>query len=254
MALYRQIGGIGQTQRMPGGAPVVWNDTIYPDHVFTAIGDCLRSGYLTASGIGRRYFNNPAEAAAGKIVNQYFRTGRAAVAGFFDGLLHGIAAVSMALPRNAFLGMVALNAFGYATKLQKALQIQESKDKMSSIWEKLGGKFSALEDTINSGAKKRALLKISNGKFVSGASVGIVPVVAAALIAAATSVIAALMPVISKILDKNKVNVTYPGIDPTTGLPVDGSAGAAAPGIMDTLRSPVVIAAALALGIYYFMD
>lgn len=250
MALYRQIGGISGARQ----SPVVWNDTYLPDHVFTAVGDCLRSGYLNGRGIARRHYKTPQESAAGQIVNEYFRAPGGSVSGFFDKLLGGIAAVSMALPRNAFLGIVAINGFGYASKLSRALEIPEARDKMASIWEHLGGKFSVLQDTVKSGAKKKALLKISNGKFVSGASgVGIVPVVAAALIAAATSVIAALLPVISKILDKNKANVTYPGIDPITGLPTDGSVPGTG-GAMDLLRDPVVIAAALALAVYYFMD
>lgn len=258
MALYRGIAGIGSgvnpLHRVASAEPEVWNDTDLPDHVFDAIGCMLRGGMLRMNGTLTHKFPVGAEQTdALRIFNAHYGYGNQ-VSGLFDKILQGIAAVSMAVPRNAFLGLVGINAFGYATKLQKALAIPEAKDKMVSIWEHFGGQFSKLQGTINHGAKSNALLKISNGKFVSGATVGLAPVAAAALIAAASSIVVALMPIISKILDKNKVNVTYPGIDPITGLPIDGSAGVSTGTAMDFLRSPVVLAAGIALGIYYLMD
>lgn len=63
--------------------------------------------------------------------------------------------VSVAIPRNAFLSLIALNVHGMATKLLATLRDPAKRPKLQSTWEKLGGSFNAFEQTINSGAKKK---------------------------------------------------------------------------------------------------
>lgn len=223
MALYRQIGGIG---------------------------DCV------APVSGGLKLQNPFSGYVSGVEQEFYGGGDYAVGNWFDDAFkfvqHNAAILGQQVPRTAFLGLVAVNAFGYATKLAKALQFDDSHAKLQDIWERVGGKFSTLVDAINSGAKKKALLKISNGQFVSGAdSVGVLP--AAALVAAAATIVAAIMPIISKLLDKHNANVTVPGIDPYTGMPV-GTDTSSQANALNILTNPVVIAALVALGIYYLMD
>lgn len=167
----------------------------------------------------------------------------------FKFIQHNAAILGQQVPRAAFLGLVALNAFGYATKLQKALAIDESHAKLADIWERLGGKFSVLVDTINSGAKKKALLKLVNGKWVSGAAVG--DGGASALIVAAATAVALIIPVIYKILDKHNV--------PTNDIPLNANGlpvGADTNPVMSFIQGnlPIVIGAAALIIYFYFFD
>lgn len=72
------------------------------------------------------------------------------------GLFQGVKKVTLAPVRNAFLGLLRLNARGLATKLMKALAKDETKTK--KFWEKLGGQFSKLKTAAQKGATKRPLL------------------------------------------------------------------------------------------------
>jgi hypothetical protein len=61
--------------------------------------------------------------------------------------------VSLAAPRNAFLGLVKLNLRGLASKLKRVNQ-----SKVVKLWERLGGRKSSLLKAISTGANKRPLL------------------------------------------------------------------------------------------------
>jgi hypothetical protein len=94
--------------------------------------------------------------------------------------------------RNAFLGIVKLNAFGLATKLAKAIEKNEAGVKKH--WEKsLGGNFNKLKTAVSIGSKKKAL-----------ADDGFQPL---ALEPATTAAAATAAPVIVSILKWIKENV-----------------------------------------------
>lgn len=183
----------------------------------------------------------------------------ATVSGVGDWIAFQTAMVSMAVPRAAFLGLVALNAFGYATKLKRALVDDDARAKLFDKWHRLGGKQDGLTSAIESGAKKKALLKISKGKFVSGKqmvngnAVGVAPVVAAAAIAAAGSVIVAIMPLVTKLAGNKNDGIPldangYPiGVD-TSGMATTGFLG------LDTTTWLMIGAAAALLGWYYYNE
>jgi putative IMPACT (imprinted ancient) family translation regulator len=69
-------------------------------------------------------------------------------------VVQGAKTVSMAVPRNAFLLLVKVNAKGLATKLKKL------KDKNNDFkwWFDIGGDRTILKKTIDDGAKKKAIL------------------------------------------------------------------------------------------------
>jgi hypothetical protein len=72
------------------------------------------------------------------------------------GFFKGVKKISLAPVRNAFLGLLRLNARGLATKLMKAIGKDESKTK--KFWEKLGGNFSKLKSAAQKGSTKKPLL------------------------------------------------------------------------------------------------
>jgi len=74
--------------------------------------------------------------------------------------------IFLAPVRGAFLSLVALNVRGLASKLQQAIQKDQSKTK--AFWTKLGGDFGKLQSNINKGAKKKALF--GKGKGMNGAT------------------------------------------------------------------------------------
>ncbi len=94
----------------------------------------------------------------------------------------GAKKVSIAPARGAFLALVLLNLRGFATKLSKSDQ-----NKLRNKWNNLGGDFKKLQDAINKGKRKKALLS----GFEDENNLGAVATVTASL-AAATPVIIAL--------------------------------------------------------------
>jgi hypothetical protein len=138
--------------------------------------------------------------------------GNQQIAGFFDDILRGIKVVTLAASRGAFLGIVAVNGFGYATKLKAAIWKPDGtyttfKDKVKDVWQnKLGGQYSVLENTIRNGATHKAI--------IGG------PEMIAAWAAAAAAIIAAIMPLVKTFLaNNNEIPQGNYEIDPTTGLP-----------------------------------
>jgi len=91
----------------------------------------------------------------------------------------GVKKISIAPARAAFLGLVLLNLRGFANKLSNSNQI-----KLKRRWEDLGGDFRKLQDAINKGKAKKALLAGIDGEDNLGA------------VATATTAIAAATPII----------------------------------------------------------
>jgi len=68
-----------------------------------------------------------------------------------------VAVVTIALPRTAFLGLLDLNYRGFGWKIQSILTnpaLSKEKAELKKKWEKLGGKFSALEKTAGIGSRR----------------------------------------------------------------------------------------------------
>ena len=68
-----------------------------------------------------------------------------------------VAVVTIALPRTAFLSLLDLNYRGYGWKMQSIMvnpALSKEKEKLKKKWEKLGGKFSALEKTAGIGSRR----------------------------------------------------------------------------------------------------
>lgn len=115
----------------------------------------------------------------------------AQVGGLFDTIFRGVKKVSLAVPRGAYLSVVALNVFGTATKLAQATKTEAGANKVRDVWYKLGGDWAKLRDAIGNGSKRNRILGIN----VIGAAVAV-----PAWVATAGAIIAALTPVINGIL------------------------------------------------------
>lgn len=113
--------------------------------------------------------------------------------------------VALAPVRGAFLGLVALNVRGLATKIN-ALASKGDKD-IKEFWLKLGGRYDKLIDAVNTGKGKKALF--GKGKGVSGANaVEYSEGIGAVTLATATAAIAAAAPAllaISKLFKKKGI-------------------------------------------------
>jgi hypothetical protein len=101
---------------------------------------------------------------------------------------------ALAAPRNAFLLLVKVNFRGFASKLAKSDQAA-----LAKVWEKLGGKFSALQKTINSSKNKKRILGIGATIYTPlGGIGGIGAVTVASAMASAASIIALLKKFLGK--------------------------------------------------------
>ena len=203
MALYR-VSGVTEFpfSESPSDG---YDQTLTPD-VEEAIRKLLHYGVLNVNGqVNDRLLLSlqskiPFEDFT-SLVNARKLIHQAAIGGFFDGIWRGIKKVALLIPRNAYLSLVGLNIFGTATKLERVLNDPEGKKKLEDKWYSLGGTFSKLENTIRTGARKKAVL--------GAATVG-EPVSAAAIIATASAIIAALKPIIDAVMKKQGI----PEIDP----------------------------------------
>ena len=121
-----------------------------------------------------------------------------------------VAKVALAPSRGAFLGLVALNFRGLATRLNKAIG-KDSKG-VQTFWNKLGGDFSKLTKAVNNAKDKKPLFgsKGVNGlsfsdDFISemqGDFIGVEPATTAATAAATASPI---LLALKKFLEKLKI-------------------------------------------------
>ena len=65
---------------------------------------------------------------------------------------------AVATARNAFLGLVSLNALNLAKRLN--LMLVKNPKKLMDFWTALSGKFSALQSAINTGKNKKAIIGV----------------------------------------------------------------------------------------------
>jgi hypothetical protein len=124
-------------------------------------------------------------------------------------LLNAAKKVALAIPRQAFLGMVALNFGGIATRYN--LKTAEGKKQIEDKWEKLGGEPGSFRGSVTSGEKKKplilskkkraALYAETNKASATGQKannfVGFDPATDT-MIAAGSSILAAILPVVLK--------------------------------------------------------
>ena len=104
--------------------------------------------------------------------------------------------VGAAIPRNAFIGLVRLNARGLANKLKKLNEVNSSG--LEKLWVKtFGGQLSALTKAIEIGSQKKPLL---GSKKMSGVDqIGFDPVTdTAALITASAPILIAALNLLKK--------------------------------------------------------
>jgi hypothetical protein len=211
-------------------------------------------------------------AQARELLNVYIQKD-VAMGSFFSTLWRGVKKVTLALPRNAFLSLVALNAFGYATKLHNAIYnpdgtfSQPAQTKMYEKWNKVGGDWHNLRIAIESGAKKRALLgqvDFDGSSDVIGCCnrIGVAPAAAIpAWVAVASAIIAAIMPLVKELIRARQQAGTLPaGIDPNTGLPYGVNPGSYEPAnnsfidaIVNWVKENPIQAAGIGVGAYYFL-
>lgn len=186
-----------------------------------------------------------------EVTNAYYKVtteGGGVMNGLFDDIWRSIKVVTMAAPRGAYLGLVAINAFGYATKLKAAIYKPDGtytsfKPKLKDIWEnKFGGQWTILQNTINQGATHRAIL-------------GAEPITLAMWTATATAIIAAITPLLKAFLTTGAQsgeipNINY-NIDPVTGQPYAQPTGSTS--FTDFIReNPAIIIGGAAVAIYLY--
>lgn len=146
--------------------------------------------------------------------------------GIFKKAFKGVKKLGLAIPRNAYLGMLELNVHGFASKLKKANEINANKVK--SKWESLGGNYLKLVSAFNKGAKKKHLF--DNAEVVMSESGQLFLSVGpfAAAIAAAAPIIAAISPLLKSILpakDAAEVDKTIEDIKATADTATTAALG-----------------------------
>lgn len=121
---------------------------------------------------------------------------------------------SLAIPRNAFLALIRLNVYGWATGMQK-LSWDELK-----WWANIGGNRTELQDVIKKGAKMKRIFGLSNDDVMIPQMVGGIGevVTVGASLATAAPIIAKLTTVLQKAeAISNKVEKVKGKVDKTTG-------------------------------------
>lgn len=188
-----------------------------------------------------------------------------AIGGFFSTIVRGIKKVALFPIRNAYLLLVNINAFGFATKLKNGIWDKNGgyttlKDKVKDLWQnKFGGDWTNLENTIKRGAQKKAIL-------------GVAPAAVPAWVATAAAVIAAIMPLVNAFLKQAQqtgdpnINLYDPAMYPYgvcadgfTPKNADGSCtvmptGSGGSGIMSWIQqNPIPTLGIAAAGYYFFI-
>ena len=211
MALYK-ISGIDQE-----GASTLLDTYVDDSTIYFAIQTLILYGVMDVSGkvhpdkliaLQKRL----PEQTFLTIVQAYQTVRAASIGGLFSTLWRGVKKVTLAVPRAAYLSLVNINAFGYASKLYNAVYNKDGsytsfKAKLKTLWQdRLGGDWTKLENTIRIGYKKKAIL-------------GAAPAIPA-WVATASAVIAAVMPLVNAFLkqQQQQTGIDY-NTDPTTGMP-----------------------------------
>lgn len=186
-----------------------------------------------------------------------------AIGSFFSSLWRGVKKVSLSPARNAYLSLVAINAFGMATKLYNAIYNadgtfwQPGQDQLYKKWNSFGGDWHNLNNAIKSGHKKRALLGCVTCDDEPG-TMGVAPAIPA-WVAVASALIAAITPLVKEILRARQQQGMLPaGVDPNTGLPV--GMNMATPQDQSWLNSPLqwfkdhpIETAGIGIGAYFLL-
>lgn len=112
------------------------------------------------------------------------------IKGVIKKVVKGGKTVAFAPSRAAFLGLVAANVRGLATKI--ATSIKQHPEEVKNIWTKVGGDFNQLTKTANNGAQRKRILGVDD---IGSVTVG----TATAAIAAAAPVIALFVGLFKKL-------------------------------------------------------
>jgi len=180
-----------------------------------AFGDKLKKG---AKNVGSRIGNavkdtvkNPSKAIKnlGKDVKKGADQLKDAVKEGGEKLLEAAKKVALAIPRQAFLGMVALNYQGIATRYN--LKTAQGKKEIEDKWEKLGGEPGSFRGSVSSGEKKKPLFisKKKRAKMYDEVNKGTSPSqkndnfasldpATASVITAGSGILVAILPIIIK--------------------------------------------------------
>jgi hypothetical protein len=193
-----------------------------------------------------------------QLVNARVLLHQQVISGIFGDLWHGVKAATLAVPRNAYLGLVAINAFGFASKLAKAIYKPDGLTidwigykKIADKWTALGGKRENLRNAVDAGKKKKAILA---GVGV-GDSVGAVLPAVPAWVATASAVILALKPILDSILNaKQGIDYSQSGIVDYGITASDYNNYSSGGGVMDFIKENPLIVAAAGVGLIYLMS
>ena len=111
---------------------------------------------------------------------------------FLKEVAKGVKKVGLAIPRRAFRTYVALNVGGTASKINRTLQ--RDPGQVKRMWEKMGGQFSKLQQSVDKGKKRKRILGLDG---IGEDGIGIAPV-AAGIIAAAAPILIAFAGIFKK--------------------------------------------------------
>lgn len=150
--------------------------------------------------------------------------------GFWDDAWSKTKTGALAAPRGAYLALLSINAFGWATYLNALLKAnpQKLKDK----WNSLGGNFTDLKNIIAKGAQRQPIFN----KNLQVNGIGSIE----ATIAAATAIIAALGAMVAegkKLFGRDLSQEPTPPPPPPGGSPADKDSKSAAGGLIAALAS-----------------
>lgn len=134
---------------------------------------------------------------------------------FKNKVSQGVKKYALVAPRNAFLALVKLNALQLAVKLGKLWKQPNGADKVTKLWNKFGGKDSAIKNAINAGLRHYRHRHHVKMDLISGfeydkqilGEIGFEPASTAALIATATPLIIEFVKLLkgNNVTDANSV-------------------------------------------------
>jgi hypothetical protein len=178
--------------------------------------------------------------------------------------------VALAAPRAAFLGILALNVKGLATKLNKAISINPAK--VQELWtKKLGGEFEQLKKVAEKGSTRKMIGYIPDYEkedyYLAQRSIEAEPVSTATAVATAAPVILAVVALLKQILPKKDyeesgntkdiedMSKKAPGADAgeDAGTDTGADAGADAQGGFFAKNKILIIGGAAALALFFIM-
>jgi hypothetical protein len=265
MALKRQIAGLGdvdadEIQMLANISEEELNAALaevdftpeMPEEQFNAIALLYNFGVIDLDGniivarMGELQNQLPADEYNSVVAAYDLFVSSATLGGFFKDLWRGVKSVALSPMRNAYLGLVAINAFGMASKLARAFEIEGDRNKILDKWYSLGGKKDALTNAVNSGRKKKAIL---SGVETIGAAAA-----APAWLAIAGGIIAAIMPLVSQILKNRNQYSQFEQFDTSQYLQYQNQGGTGN-SLSDWMRdNPLIVFGGGALLLYLLMS